>query len=50
MLAAYYVEMANKDKSKDKRYDLLTKARQLYTEADQIIMHDTVRIVLIQYF
>jgi len=44
MLAAYYVQTANREKSKDKRRELFTKATQLYTTADKIIMYDTVRI------
>lgn len=43
MLAAYYVQTANREKSKDKRRELFTKATQLYTTADKIIMYDTVR-------
>lgn len=42
MLAAYYVQTANREKSKDKRRELFTKATQLYTTADKIIMYDTV--------
>eukprot|EP00102_Acyrthosiphon_pisum_P021387 XP_016658597.1 PREDICTED: RNA polymerase-associated protein CTR9 homolog [Acyrthosiphon pisum] len=41
MLAAYYVQTANREKSKDKRRELFTKATQLYTTADKIIMYDT---------
>lgn len=52
MLAAYYVQEANKEKSKDKKKDLFTKATLLYTMADKIIMYDQVRIIgdLVQYF
>ncbi|XP_001951487.2 RNA polymerase-associated protein CTR9 homolog isoform X1 [Acyrthosiphon pisum] len=41
MLAAYYVQSANREKSKDKRRELFAKATQLYTTADKIIMYDT---------
>lgn len=43
MLAAYYVQEANKEKNKDKKRDLFTKATLLYTTADKIIMYDQVR-------
>lgn len=43
MLAAYYVQQANKEKNKDKKRDLFTKATLLYTTADKIIMYDQVR-------
>jgi len=49
MLAAYYVQTANREKSKDKRRELFTKATQLYTTADKIIMYDTVRLYIIVY-
>lgn len=45
MLAAYYVQEANKEKNKDKKRDLFTKATLLYTTADKIIMYDQVRII-----
>ncbi|KAL4083759.1 hypothetical protein QTP88_029075 [Uroleucon formosanum] len=41
MLAAHFVQMANREKSKDKRRELFSKATQLYTTADKIIMYDT---------
>jgi len=44
MLAAYYVQEANKEKNKDKKRDLFTKATLLYTTADKIIMYDQVCI------
>lgn len=44
MLAAYYVQKANKEKNKDRRRELFTKATLLYTTADKIIMYDQVRI------
>lgn len=47
MLAAYYVQEANKEKNKDKKRDLFTKATLLYTTADKIIMYDQVRITCI---
>lgn len=46
MLAAYYVQEANKEKNKDKKRDLFTKATLLYTTADKIIMYDQVCAVL----
>lgn len=46
MLAAYYVQEANKEKNKDKKRDLFTKATLLYTTADKIIMYDQVRIII----
>lgn len=42
MLAAYYVQEANKEKSKDKKKELFTEATLLYTMADKIIMYDQV--------
>lgn len=47
MLAAYYVQEANKEKTKDKKKDLFTKATLLYTMADKIIMYDQVSYKLI---
>lgn len=44
MLAAYYVQEANREKSKDKKRELFTKATHLYTTADKIIMYDQVRL------
>jgi len=46
MLAAYYVQTANRERNKDKRRELFNKATQLYTTADKIIMYDTVRMWL----
>ncbi|XP_025191695.1 RNA polymerase-associated protein CTR9 homolog [Melanaphis sacchari] len=40
MLAAYYVQMANREKNKDKRIELINKATQLYTIGDKIMMYD----------
>jgi RNA polymerase-associated protein CTR9 len=45
MLAAYYVQEANKEKSKDKKKELFTKATLLYTMADKIIMYDQVSTI-----
>lgn len=42
MLAAYYVQEANREKSKDKKRDYFMKATHLYTTADKIIMYDQV--------
>lgn len=44
MLAAYYVQQANREKNKDKKRDLFTKATDLYTTADKIIMYDQVSV------
>ena len=46
MLAAYYVQEANREKSKDKKRELFMKATHLYTNADKIIMYDQVCIHL----
>lgn len=45
MLAAYYVQEANREKNKDKKRDLFTKATLLYTTADKIIMYDQVYVI-----
>lgn len=42
MLAAYHVQEANREKNKDKKKDLFSKATLLYTAADKIIMYDQV--------
>ncbi|CAG7835863.1 unnamed protein product [Allacma fusca] len=39
-LAAFYVKKANKERVKEKRRDLFSKATLLYTTADKIIMYD----------
>ena len=41
-LAAYYVQQAHKEKNKDLKKELFTKATLLYTTADKIIMYDQV--------
>jgi len=50
MLAAYYVQSANKEKNKDKKRDLFTKATHLYTTADKIIMYDQWHLLGRAYF
>ncbi|KAK6641359.1 protein required for normal CLN1 and CLN2 G1 cyclin expression [Polyplax serrata] len=50
MLAAYYVQQANKEKNKDKKRDLFTKATLLYTTADKIIMYDQNHLLGRAYF
>ncbi|XP_070518234.1 RNA polymerase-associated protein CTR9 homolog [Cardiocondyla obscurior] len=50
MLAAYYVQKANKEKNKDKKRDLFTKASLLYTTADKIIMYDQNHLLGRAYF
>lgn len=42
MLAAYYVQQANREKNKDRKKELFAKATDLYTTADKIIMYDQV--------
>lgn len=41
-LAAHYVQQAHREKNKDKKRELFTKATLLYTTADRIIMYDQV--------
>ncbi|CAG9839944.1 unnamed protein product [Diabrotica balteata] len=50
MLAAYYVQKANKEKNKDRRKELFTKATLLYTTADKIIMYDQNHLLGRAYF
>ncbi|CAG9855506.1 unnamed protein product [Phyllotreta striolata] len=50
MLAAYYVQKANKEKNKDRRRELFTKATLLYTTADKIIMYDQNHLLGRAYF
>lgn len=50
MLAAYYVQEANREKNKDKKRDLFTKATFLYTTADKIIMYDQNHLLGRAYF
>lgn len=47
MLAAYYVQEANREKSKDKKRELFMKATHLYTTADKIIMYDQVSKIFV---
>lgn len=42
-LSAYYVQQANKEKDRDKKKELYTKATLLFSTADKIIMYDLVR-------
>lgn len=49
-LAAYYVQQANKEKNKDKKRELFTKATLLYTTADKIIMYDQNHLLGRAYF
>ena len=42
-LAAFYVQQAHREKNKDRKRELFTKATLLYTTADRIIMYDQVR-------
>ncbi|XP_055546539.1 RNA polymerase-associated protein CTR9 homolog [Wyeomyia smithii] len=50
MLAAYYVQEANREKSKDKKRELFMKATHLYTTADKIIMYDQNHLLGRAYF
>ncbi|XP_050083431.1 RNA polymerase-associated protein CTR9 homolog [Anopheles aquasalis] len=50
MLAAYYVQEANREKSKDKKRELFMKATLLYTTADKIIMYDQNHLLGRAYF
>ena len=38
-LAAYFVQQGRKERNKDQKRELFTKATQLYTTADKIIMY-----------
>ncbi|XP_050062969.1 RNA polymerase-associated protein CTR9 homolog [Aphis gossypii] len=40
MLAAYYVQTAKREKNKDERIKLISRATQLYKTGDKIIIHD----------
>ncbi|UXI19272.1 hypothetical protein NH340_JMT05215 [Sarcoptes scabiei] len=44
-LAAYYVAKGNKEKTRERKRELYTKATVLYTNADKIIMYDTNHLV-----
>lgn len=50
MLAAYYVQEANREKSKDKKRELFMKATHLYTTGDKIIMYDQNHLLGRAYF
>ncbi|OXU31345.1 hypothetical protein TSAR_012690 [Trichomalopsis sarcophagae] len=50
MLAAYYVQEANREKNKDKKKDLFTKATSLFIAADKIIMYDQTHLIARAYF
>lgn len=50
MLAAYYVQEANREKTKDKKRELFMKATHLYTTADKIIMYDQNHLLGRAYF
>ncbi|XP_018323793.1 RNA polymerase-associated protein CTR9 homolog [Agrilus planipennis] len=50
MLAAYYVQEANREKNKDRKRELFTKATLLYTTADKIIMYDQNHLLGRAYF
>lgn len=46
-LAAYYVQLANKEKDKTAKKELFQKATYLYTTADKIIMYDQVGCICV---
>lgn len=50
MLAAFYVQEANREKTKDRKRELFTKATHLYTTADKIIMYDQNHLLGRAYF
>ncbi|KAK7475279.1 hypothetical protein BaRGS_00033510 [Batillaria attramentaria] len=49
-LAAHYVQQAHREKNKDKKRELFTKATLLYTTADRIIMYDQNHLLGRAYF
>ena len=49
-LAAHYVQMANKEKSKELKKELCAKATTLYTSADKISMYDSEHLLSRAYF
>ncbi|KAM7285986.1 RNA polymerase-associated protein CTR9 homolog [Ixodes scapularis] len=49
-LAAYYVHKASREKSKDRKHELFTKATLLYTTADKIIMYTQNHLLGRAYF
>ncbi|XP_046852275.1 RNA polymerase-associated protein CTR9 homolog isoform X2 [Xenia sp. Carnegie-2017] len=49
-LAAYYVQEAKKEKNKEKKKEMFTKATQLFTTADKIIMYDQKHLLGRAYF
>jgi len=49
-LAAHYVQLAHKEKSKEKKRELFTQATLLYTTADKIIMYDQNHLLGRAYF
>lgn len=49
-LGAYYVQEANREKNKDKRRELFTKATHLYATGDKIIMYDQNHLLGRAYF
>lgn len=49
-LSAYYVQQANKEKDRERKRELFTKATLLYTTADKIIMYDLVSLPLTLHY
>jgi len=45
-LAAHYVQLAHREKNKERKRELFTQATLLYTTADKIIMYDQVGMLL----
>jgi len=50
MLAAYFVQEANKEKNRDKKRELFMKSTLLYTTADKILMYDKNHLLGRAYF
>ncbi|GFU22362.1 RNA polymerase-associated protein CTR9 homolog [Nephila pilipes] len=49
-LSAYYVQQASKEKDRERKRELFTKATLLYTTADKIIMYDLDHLLGRAYF
>ena len=49
-LAAYYMELARKEKKTEKKRELITKTTQLYIDADKINMYNPKHLLARAYF
>ena len=49
-LAAYYVQLAHREKNKERKKEMFTQATLLYTTADKIIMYDQNHLLGRAYF